>query len=99
MLIPLAALAAVVAPVIDHVNVVTEQLSAVTGFVITTEATQVPAPTFDVTFDGQEIVGLMLSANVTLNEQVDELPLSSVAVIVTACTVPNPDRIVPATGD
>ena len=66
MLIPIAGLVATVAPVIAHVNVVTEQLSAVVGVVVTTDATHVPAPTFAVTFDGHEIVGLMLSFTVTV---------------------------------
>ena len=83
MLIPVAGLVAAVAPIIVHVNVVTEQLSAVVGFVVTTDATHVPAPTFAVTFDGHEIVGLMLSFRVIVNVHVDALPLSSVAVIVT----------------
>jgi len=63
---PVAALMAVVAPVIAHVNRVTAQLSAVAGLVVTTEATHVPAPTFDVTLDGHVIVGVMLSVMVTV---------------------------------
>ena len=96
---PVNALAPVVAPVMIQLNEDTKQLSATVGFVVTTEDTQVPAPTFNVTFDAHAIVGLMLSFRVTLNVQVDELLLSSVAVMVTICTVPWPEITVPAAGD
>ena len=77
LLIPVAADVPVVAPVIAHVNTVTAQLSAVVGLVVATEAVHVPAPTFAVTFDGQVIVGLILSDTVTVNEQVAELLAAS----------------------
>lgn len=77
MLMPTAALVATVAPVMAQVNVVTEQLSAVTGLVVTTEVLHNPAVTFAVTFDGHEIVGLILSITVTVNEHVAELPAAS----------------------
>ena len=80
---PVAELAATVAPVIAHVNVVTEQLSAVTGLVVTTDALQRPAVTLAVTFDGHEIVGLILSITVTVYEQVAEFPAASRTVYVT----------------
>ena len=73
-------------------------MSAVVGLGVTTEARQVPAPTLAVIFAGQEIVGFVLSINVKLNEQLDELPLSSVAVIVIGTTFPAPDTIVLAVG-
>jgi hypothetical protein len=50
-------------------NLVTEQLSAVTGFAVATLAVQVPAPTFGVKFVGQEVkVGLIL-VTITVYEQ------------------------------
>ena len=63
---PVAALAAVVAPVMAQVKRVTAQLSAVVGLVVTTEATHEPAPTFEVTFDEHDMVGLILSVIVTV---------------------------------
>jgi hypothetical protein len=65
-LIPVAADVPVVAPVNAQVNLVTEQLSAVVGFGVTTDAVQVPAPTFAVISEGHVIVGLMLSLIVTV---------------------------------
>ena len=66
LLIPVATELAEVAPVNSQVNLVTEQLSAVAGFGVTTLAVQVPAPTFCEIFAGQVIVGLMLSVTVTV---------------------------------
>lgn len=77
LLIPVAGLVAVVTPVIAHVKRVTAQLSAVVGLVVTTEATQEPAPTLAVMFDGHVIVGLILSKTVTVYEQVAVLPAAS----------------------
>ena len=54
---PVAAELATVAPVNAQVSFVTEQLSAVTGFGVTTFAVQVPAPTLGVKFAGQLIAG------------------------------------------
>ena len=75
---PVAALVATVAPVNAQVKRVTEQLSAVTGLVVTTGAEQVPAKTLALTFDGHDIVGLILSTTVTVNEHVAVLPATSV---------------------
>jgi hypothetical protein len=75
---PAAALVATVAPVIAHVKRVTEQLSAVTGLVVTTEAEHVPANTLALTLDEQTIVGLILSTTATVNEHVAVLPATSV---------------------
>ena len=86
LLIPVPGLEAVVAPVIVHVKRVTAQLSAVVGLVVTTDATQVPAPTLAVTFDEHDIVGLILSLIVTVNEQVDVLPAASETVYTTVVT-------------
>ena len=66
LLIPVAAELAIVAPVKAQVSLVTEQLSAVVGFGVTTLAVQVPAPTFCEIFVGQVIVGLILSVIVTV---------------------------------
>ena len=63
---PVAAEFATVAPVNAQVNLVTEQLSEMAGFGVTTLAVQVPAPTFGVKFAVQVIVGLMLSKTVTV---------------------------------
>ena len=67
LLIPVAGDEAVVTPVKVQVNFVTEQLSAVTAFGVTTLALQVPAVTFCVMSAGHVIVGLMLSITVTVN--------------------------------
>lgn len=80
LLIPAAGDAPVVAPVITQVSVVTEQLSVVVGFGVTTDALHVPAPTFAVMLDGQVTVGLMLSVTVTVNEQVALLAAPSSTV-------------------
>jgi hypothetical protein len=77
---PVAALVATVAPVNAQVKRVTEQLSAVTGLVVTTGAEQVPAKTFALTFDGHDIVGLILSRTVTVIEHVLLFPVLSTAV-------------------
>jgi hypothetical protein len=66
LLIPVAAELATVAPVNAQVNLVTEQLSALVGFVVFTLAVQVPAPTFCEIFAGQVMVGAMLSVTVTV---------------------------------
>jgi hypothetical protein len=79
-LIPVAADVPVVAPVNAQVNLVTEQLSAVVGFGVTTDAVHVPAPTFAVMLAGQVIVGLILSLIVTVYEHVAVLPAASATV-------------------
>jgi hypothetical protein len=66
LLIPVVLELATVAPVNAQVNFVTEQLSAVVGFGVTTLAVQVPAPTFCEIFAGQLIVGSILSVTVTV---------------------------------
>ena len=66
MFIPVAGDTATVAPESDHVNLPTAQLSAGVAFGVATEAVHVPADTFAVMFDGQEIVGLILSVTVTV---------------------------------
>jgi hypothetical protein len=74
---PVAGLDETVAPVIAQVNLVTEQLSAVVGFAVATLALHpaiAPAVVKAEMFDGQVIVGLILSVTVTVNEQVAELP-------------------------
>ena len=86
MLIPVAALLAVVAPVIVQVKTVTAQLSDVTGLGVATEATHEPAPTLAVMLAGQVMVGLMLSTTVTVKEQVALLPAASRTVYVTVLT-------------
>ena len=69
------------------VVVATEQLSAVTGVPSdATVAVHVPAPTFTVMFEGQVIVGLMLSTTVTVCEHVAVFPLPSVIVQITVFT-------------
>ena len=47
---------------------------------------------------GQVIMGSVLSSSVTRRVQVEVLPLSSVAVMVTVCVVPSPLRSVPGAG-
>jgi hypothetical protein len=80
LLIPVDGEEAVVAPVITQVKRVTAQLSAVVGFDVETLAEQ-PAPeALAVTFDGQAMVGLMLSVTTTLNEHVVILPAASSTV-------------------
>jgi hypothetical protein len=83
LLIPVAGELATVAPVIAHVNLVTVQLSPVVGLVVTTEAVHNPAAVFAVIFDGQVIVGAILSVTVTVNEHVAVSPAESVTVYVT----------------
>ena len=65
----------------------TLQLSAVEGETTVTLAVHTPLVALTVRLAGQVIVGLILSFRVTLNEHVEEFPLSSVAVIVTGTTV------------
>jgi hypothetical protein len=77
LLMPVAAEVPVVTPVIAQVNKVTAQLSATVGLAVATEAVQVPAPTFAVTFAGHVIVGRMLSVIVTVKKHVAELPAAS----------------------
>jgi hypothetical protein len=50
-----------------------------------TAALQFPVVAVCVIADGQLITGAWLSVTVTVNEQVDVLPLPSVAVLVTVC--------------
>ena len=69
LLIPVAAELPVVTPVMAHVKVVTAQLSPVVGFEGVTEAVHA-APAARTMFDGQVIVGKILSVTVTVNEQV-----------------------------
>lgn len=103
LFIPVAADVAVVAPVNAHVNLVTAQLSAVVGLGVTTEALHVPAPTLAVMFDGQVIVGRILSATVTVNEHVAMFPPASPTVYVTVVTPPLkervPTKLIPVAGD
>lgn len=80
LFIPVAADAAMVAPVNAHVNLVTAQLSAVVGLGVTTEAVHVPAPTLAVMFVGQVIEGWILSVTVTVNEHVAMFPPASATV-------------------
>jgi hypothetical protein len=80
LLIPVAAEVATVAPVIAQVNLVTVQLSPVVGLVVAIEAVHNPVAVFAVIFDGQEIVGAILSVTVTVNEQVAVSPALSVTV-------------------
>jgi hypothetical protein len=88
LLIPVAGLDAVVAPVIVHVKRVTAQLSAVVGLVVTTEVAQVPTVTLAVILEGQVMVGFTLSTTVTVIVHVFEFPVLSVAVQVMV-VVPN----------
>ena len=74
LLIPVAGDEAVVAPVNVQVNLLTEQLSAVVGLGVTTDAVQVPVATFAVMFAGHVTVGLMLSTTVTVMLQLDVFP-------------------------
>lgn len=76
---PVVAELAIVAPVNVQVNFVTEQLSAVVGFGVTTLAVQ-DALVLAVMFVGQVIVGLILSVTVTVKEQVAVLFAASVIV-------------------
>ena len=82
---PVAAEVALVAPVIAHVSNVTPQLSAVVGFVVTTEALHV-APVVAVIFDGQEMVGKEVSFIATVYEHVPLFPAASRTVYVTVVT-------------
>ena len=84
LLIPVAADVPVVAPVSAQVNTVTPQLSPVVGFGVTTDAVQVPAPTFAVMLEGQVIVGRVVSTTVTFCVHVAVFPLTSVTVQTTA---------------
>jgi hypothetical protein len=77
LLIPVAADVPVVAPVSAQVNTVTPQLSPVVGFGVTTDAVQVPAPTFAVMLEGQVIVGRMLSVTVIVKVHELTSPLTS----------------------
>jgi hypothetical protein len=79
LLIPVAGDVAIVAPVIAQVNSVTPQLSAVVGFVVTTEAVHA-APAVPVILAGQLIVGTILSTTVTVKLHELEFPLPSVAL-------------------
>jgi hypothetical protein len=78
-LIPVPGDVATVAPVIDHVKAVTEQLSEIVAFGTTTEAVQTPGSTFCAIGAGQVIVGGVMSAMVTL---MFVLVLQPVALIV-----------------
>jgi hypothetical protein len=80
LFIPVNGEEATVAPDNTHLNILTEQLSAVTGETVVTIALQAPADVGCEMFVGQVIVGLRLSVIVTVNEQVEVLPLGSVAV-------------------
>ena len=64
-MIPVAAELKAVAPVKAQVNLVTEQLSAVVGFGVTTLAVQ-EVLVFALMFKGQVMVGFMLSVTVTV---------------------------------
>jgi hypothetical protein len=102
-LIPVAGELALVAPVNAQVNLLTAQLSAVVGFVVTTLAVQVPTPTFGVKFTEQVIVGFMLSVIVTVYEQVAVLFAASEAIYVTV-VVPKlkvlvPTLLIPVAGE
>jgi hypothetical protein len=66
LFIPVTADDATVAPVIAHVNLVTEQLSAVVGLVVTTDFVHDPAVTVVAMFAGHVIVGKTLSVTVTV---------------------------------
>lgn len=77
MFIPVAADVATVAPIIDQVNLVTEQLSSVEGFIVVNDFAQVPAATAVVTLLRAVIVGLMLSVTVTVKEVFAEFPAAS----------------------
>jgi hypothetical protein len=79
-LIPVKTLEAVVAPVIVHVNVLTEQLSLIVGFVVVYEILQLEDDVFVATFAGQAITGLILSEIVTVKLHVAVLPAASRAV-------------------
>ena len=82
----MAALFAVVAPVMVHVNVLKVQLSATTGWVIKLVLTHEPAGVVKITFEGQVMVGLTLSVMVTVKLHVAVFPALSRAVYVTVVT-------------
>src|SRR5512145_1987211 len=79
-LIPVAADAATVAPVIVHLRSVTPQLSLIVAFGVTIDALQLPAELFAVIFPGHAITGFSVSVTVTVKEQVADLPAASLAV-------------------
>ena len=80
LLIPVAGELAVVAPVKLHVKVATEQLSAILGLLVETEALQETTDVFAVKLLLHEIVGSTLSVTVTVNEQVEVFPAASATV-------------------
>lgn len=88
LLIPVAGEVATVAPVIDHVNLVTAQLSAVVGFAMACDLAQIPAVVVVVTLAGHVMVGMMLSFTVTVKEHVAMFPAASLALYVTVVTPP-----------
>jgi hypothetical protein len=81
-----AALLALVAPVMAHVKMLKAQLSATTGWVIKVVLTQEPAGVVKLTFEGQVMVGLTLSVMVTVKLHVAVFPALSRAVYVTVVT-------------
>ena len=90
--LPLRSVAVLVTVVVPTLNVLpdtgfdtteeTVQLSVAVAEKVTT-ALQLPVEAFWVIADGQVTTGFWLSTTVTVNEQVAELPLRSVAILVT----------------
>lgn len=80
LLIPVAAELPKVAPVNAHVNVVTEQLSAVVAFGVTIDLVHVPATTVFTMFAGHVMVGRILSVMVTVYEHVAVLFAASATI-------------------
>jgi len=101
LLIPVAGEEVVVAPVIDHVSVVTAQLSPIVGFCVITEALHPNA--FCEILAGLIIVGGWISLIVTIKLQVDALPEASftvyVTVVIPVLNVNVPTLFIPVAGE
>lgn len=82
-MMPVAGELAVVAPVMVHVRVESEQLSLTVGLGVTTEVLQLPAVVLTDIGVGQVTDGASVSVTVTVNEQVLLFPAASATVYFT----------------